>query len=239
MSVTNLFKDDDPTIASRYLAGQLTEPERAAFEADLESDAATLNELEATARLKVGLARLRENGELDALLRPTSTFRQVLIGLAATVTIAVIAISFIAGYVRQSTSLPMLAATPASFVDAQGRALPVAATVAVFTKRAAEYDALVELPADRKVIALRALPQAGASAGHYRVSLGRLRADGVMEHSESVMELTPADDGFVTVYVDTARLAPGRYRMALAPSDANADPITTETFILNLVRTAQ
>ena len=79
MSVTNLFNDDDPTIASRYLAGQLTDAERAAYEAELEKDSKALRELEATARLKVGLERLRETGQLDDMLRPTSTGRQIML----------------------------------------------------------------------------------------------------------------------------------------------------------------
>src|SRR6185312_10018094 len=115
--------DDDPTIASRYLAGQLTDAERAAYEAELEKDSKALRELEATARLKVGLERLRETGQLDEVLRPTSTGRQLLVGLAATVAIAVIAASFILGYFRQSGSTPLVAAASAAFMDGQGNAL--------------------------------------------------------------------------------------------------------------------
>lgn len=238
MSVTNLFNGDDPTIANRYLAGQLTEAEQASFEGELQSNATTLRELEATARLKVGLERLRETGQLDDMLRPTSATRQILVGLAATLAVAVIAISFLLGYFRQPATEPLLAATPASFVDLQGSALAVAATVAVFRKRAGDYDAIIELPPARNAIALRVLPQAGAPAERYRVSLARMREDGGIEPSQSVTDLGPAADGFVTVFADSARLTTGRYRMAVSPTAPNADPVTTETFVLNVVRRA-
>ena len=223
MSVTKLFNDDDPTIANRYLAGQLTQTEQATFEAELESNATTLQELEATARLKVGLERLRETGQLDDMLRPTSTTRQVLVGLAATIAVAVIAASFLIGYFREPTTAPMLAATSAAFVDMQGSVLPVGGTYAVFRKRVDDYDVTISLPSDRKVIALRAFPSPGA-AQRYRVSLARMRDDGSVEPSESVAALNPADDGFVTVFVDSALLSPGRDPMSVSAADGPEIP---------------
>ena len=59
---------DDPTRAGRYLAGQLPEAESAAYEAHFATDPEALAELEATARLKIGLQRLRSSGELSELL---------------------------------------------------------------------------------------------------------------------------------------------------------------------------
>lgn len=236
MSVTKLFNDDDPTIANRYLAGQLTQTEQATFEAELESNATTLQELEATARLKVGLERLRETGQLDDMLRPTSTTRQVLVGLAATIAVAVIAASFLIGYFREPTTAPMLAATSAAFVDMQGSVLPVGGTYAVFRKRVDDYDVTISLPSDRKVIALRAFPQSGAPAQRYRVSLARMRDDGSVEPSQSVAALNPADDGFVTVFVDSALLSPGRYRMSVSAADGPENPANAESFLIRVDR---
>src|SRR5256885_228405 len=59
---------DDPTRASRYLAGQLSEAECADYEAHFAADPEALAELEATARLKIGLQRLRRTGEISELL---------------------------------------------------------------------------------------------------------------------------------------------------------------------------
>jgi hypothetical protein len=58
----------DPTQASRYLADQLTEAECAEYEARFIKDPEAIAELEATARFKIGLQRLRRSGELSALL---------------------------------------------------------------------------------------------------------------------------------------------------------------------------
>ncbi len=236
MSVTNLFDDTDPTLANRYLAGQLSDAERAAFEAELARHGATLQELEATARLKVGLERLRETGELEHMLRPTSTTRQIIVGLAASIAVAVIAASFLLGYFRQPASAPLLAATAASFMDVQGSALSIGATVAVFRKRTGDYDAVIKLPPARNAIQIRVLPQLAAPAGRYRVSLARMRADDTTEPSESVADLSPADDGFVTVFADSARLTPGRYRLAVSPGTSGTDAVTPESFVLSVVQ---
>jgi len=237
MSVTNLFEDGDPTLANRYLAGQLTEAERAAFEAELESNRVTLRELEATARFKVGLERLRETGELDAMLRPTSTLRQIFVGIAATVALGVIALSFLLGYFKQShSSQPILAALPAALVGAQGRALPVAAPIAVFKKRQDSYDAVITLPASPQAIQIRVLPQIGSGAARYRVSLAHLRADRSLDAPASVQHLSPDSDGFVTVFAAASRLIPGEYRLAVSAEDGETeDPTKAESFLINVI----
>jgi hypothetical protein len=237
MSVTNLFEDGDPTLANRYLAGQLTESERAAFETELESNRVTLRELEATARLKVGLERLRETGELDAMLRPTSLTRQLIVGLAATVALGVIGLSFLLGYVKQShSSLPLLAALPAALVANQGTALPVAGPVAVFRKRQDSYDAVIELPATPQAIQIRVLPQVAIGADRYRVSLAHLRDDRSLDAPASVAHLRADADGFVTVFADASRLIPGQYRLAVSAEDGETeDPTKAESFLINVI----
>ena len=55
---------DDQHIVARYLADQLSDSEREAFEAFCAKNPEMFRELEATARFKGGLARLAESGEL-------------------------------------------------------------------------------------------------------------------------------------------------------------------------------
>ena len=236
MSVTNLFDDTDPTLANRYLAGQLSDAERAAFETELESSGSTLQELEATARLKVGLERLRETGELEHMLRPTSTTRQIIVGLAATIAVAVIAGSFLLGYFRQPAAAPMLAALPASFTGSAGP-LPVTRTFAVFRKRQDSYDAVIELPPTPQVIEIRVLPQIVTGADRYRVSLARMTDDRSVEQPASVEHLRAGTDGFVTVFADASRLSPGRYRLAISADDETRDLTRTESFLINVIAT--
>ena len=237
MSVTQLFPDDrDPTIANRYLAGQLSDAERAAFEAELERNPATLQELEATARLKVGLERLREEGQLDSMLR-TSPSRRIVFAMAATLAVTLIGISLLLGYFRESPSRPLLAATPASFASA-GVALPVAGTFAVFRKRQDSYDALIELPATPQAIQVRILPQLITGTERYRVSLARTGDERPPGEPMSVGGLTAESDGFVWVFIDATRLEPGSYRLALSADGETQDLTKAESFLINVVRAA-
>ena len=57
---------DDATLASRYLAGQLSGSDLEAYEQHLLKDPEAVRELEATARMKTGLANLRETGQLES-----------------------------------------------------------------------------------------------------------------------------------------------------------------------------
>jgi hypothetical protein len=234
MSVTNLY-GEDPTLVNRYLAGQLTEAERAAFEAELARNPATLEEMEATARLKVGLEKLRESGELREELRQSPLWRHPpILALAATFAALVVGFSLFRGNISRHTP-PLLAATAASFVDQGGSVLSVASTHAVFRKRVEAYDAVIELPGSQQAVELRVLPETPAESGRYRVSLSRIHDDTTAEPIALVADLVPADDGFVTVYADASRLVPGRYRLSVsgdAPKDAAA---TADAFLIRVV----
>jgi hypothetical protein len=59
---------DEQHVIARYLADQLTEPERDAFESYMDQDPDVIRDMEATARFKVALAILRERGLLDQWL---------------------------------------------------------------------------------------------------------------------------------------------------------------------------
>ena len=81
---------DDHHIAARYLAEQLDEAEREAFEAYYLQHPDVLRDMEAAARLKTGLAQLRDAGELVQLLKPQPWYRdQRYLAAAAVAAIAV------------------------------------------------------------------------------------------------------------------------------------------------------
>jgi anti-sigma factor RsiW len=69
---------DDPGLASRYLAGQLSPAELQAYEQHLLENPDAVRELEATARMKVGMASLRDSGQLEKLLRARPALRSPL-----------------------------------------------------------------------------------------------------------------------------------------------------------------
>lgn len=225
MSVTNIVRDD-ATLANRYLAGQLSEPERSALEAQLTENPEVLQELEATARLKVGLEKLRETGELDELLRSEPSWRSpMLMALAAGLGVLVIGALLVRGMV-QETGTPMLASAVSALVDTSGNTLPVARTFAVFRKRVEAYDAVIDRPASQQAIEIRVLPETDAAPASYRVSLSRLRDDETLEPMATVDDVKPGEDGFLSVFADSARLTPGRYRLNVSGGGAAASPDT-------------
>jgi hypothetical protein len=237
MSVINL-RTEDPTIANRYLAGQLSEAECVAFEAELAQKPEIVRELEATARLKVGLAKLRETGDLAAELRPKPSYRYpLLLALAASIAVAMIGVSIFRGGV-ESVGPPMLASALSSFADQRVRAAPVSQTFAVFRKRVDAYDATIVLPSTPQAIELRILPETPAESGRYRVSLSRLREDSSLEPAASVLDLRPEADGFVAVFADASRLAPGRYRLVVAGEGAVNELVAADAFRIRVLPAA-
>jgi hypothetical protein len=226
MSVTP-FVRDDVTLANRYLAGQLSESERSALEAELTQNPDVLREVEATARLKVGLEKLRESGELEELLQPAQSWRNpYLVGLAAALGVLVVGAFLIRG-ATQGSGEQVLVAAVSSLVDTSGNALPVARTFAVFRKRVEAYDAVVDLPPTRQAIEIRVLPETVASPATYQVSLSRMREDETLEPVATVSDVRPGEDGFLSVFADSAALQAGRYRLTVFGSGgASASPDT-------------
>lgn len=232
MSVSSIGSNE-ATVASRYLAGQLSEAERTAFETQLKENPEVLREVEATARLKVGLARLREHGELDALLAPEPwTQRWLPLATAAVLVIVVIGVMF-ARFDSNGSKSPILAATISALVDQQGSVLPVTGTLAVFRKRAETDDAVIQ-PASAGAVELRVLPETAVESRRYRASLARMADDRTLDPIASIDGLQPAEDGFLTMFVDTSRLTPGRYRLDVAGDVPDPNTRVTDTFFIRV-----
>ncbi len=231
---------DDPTRASRYLAGQLSDAESAAYEAQFATDADVLAELEATARLKIGLQRLRSDGELSELLADPAggaPKRTWMLAMAAGIAAAVIGVSLWFPHSGPVTA-PVLASAASVFKDHNGHGLSVMATAPMFRTRAEKYDAVVELPVARGAIRLRVLPSSAAGTAHYQASLSRIKDDNTTERGATVSGLQPsADDGFVDVYADSSLLTPGRYQLILTPETAGTGGGDSDTFVIQVIST--
>ena len=229
---------DDPTRASRYLADQLTDAECAEYEARYVADPEAVAELEATARLKIGLQRLRQNGELSELIAGTgavSPNRTWVLAMAASLAVVVIGVSL--WFPRSgSTTSPILASAATAFKDRSGHSLSVLATTPLFRTRAERYDAIIELPASRGAIKLRVLPSsAPAESARYQASLARIRDDDSSERIVAIDNLKPGkEDGFVDLYADSSLLAPGRYRLILTREAAGAAGGDSDTFVIKV-----
>jgi hypothetical protein len=230
---------DDPTRASRYLADQLTDAECAEYEARFVEDPETVAELEATARLKIGLQRLRRNGELSELIAgaaapaPTRTW---MLAMAASVAVVVIGVSL--WFPRTGPmSVPVLASAASAFKDPSGHSLSVLATAPLFRTRAEKYDAVIELPATRGAIKLRVLPSTPAESARYQASLSRIKDDDTSERVVAIEDLKPsADDGFVDLYADSALLTPGRYQLILTRAASGPATGDSDTFVIKVTR---
>ena len=228
---------DDPTRASRYLAGQLSDAESATYEARFAEDPDALAELEATARLKIGLLRLRRDGELTELLassRLQAPNRTWMLAMAAGIAAAVIGISL--WFPRSGPiTAPLLASAPSVFKDLEGHSLSVMATAPLFRTRAEKYDAVIELPPERGAIKLRVLPSSPTEAAHYQAALSRIKDDDTADRAVTVTDLKPsADDGFVDVYADSSLLTPGRYRLILTRESAGSGTGESDTFVIKV-----
>jgi hypothetical protein len=218
----------DPTLASRYIADQLSEPERLEYEAQLLSSPEAVAELEATARVKVGLEKLRDTGVLADLMRQRSRpFPAFTLPLAAG--IIAIAVSAWLWWPNPSGTgtNPLLFTSPTALAQRAGHPLPIAVTVALFNRRGAIPTAAAEKPASAGAVALRVLPTTSDRTHRYRLSLYQLQGADFQEVSE-ISDLVPAEDGFIEVYADAARLTPGHYEVVVT-DPAAAESIGSDT----------
>lgn len=232
---------DDATIANRYLADQLDDAEREAFEAALVQDPEIVKELEATARLKVGLEKLRETGELESLAGRARVFSQP-VWLAAAASVAVVAVGLVMVRWVSAPAPSLLAASVAAFVDESGQPPGRGPTHTMLRMRSVNYDATIELPAARQALELRVLPSVPDQASRYRGSLLRMRDDGTTEVVATVRGLSPGENGFISIFADSALLEPGRYQLTLTGEemrDPTASADVFDTFMIRILPAPQ
>jgi hypothetical protein len=228
---------DDAGLANRYLAGQLSASELETYERYLIDHPDAVQELEATARLKAGLAHLRDAGQIDVMLRrPSSAARSRTTMLAFAASVALIAIAV--GLWR-SAGLPdqgaTLVATATQLIDGAGRPLVPGSSYALLRTRSSTYDALIELPPEPRAIELRVRPEAAAS--FYSVALSQIRVDGSIPQIGNVTNLKPETDGFVRLFVDSARLEAGLYLVVITPAGEDTT-LSATSFRIKVVAAA-
>jgi hypothetical protein len=219
----------DPTLANRYLADQMSPEEREAFEERMVTDPAVLREVELTARFKEGLSVLRESGELAKVLEPP---RSHLPGLAAAAAVAVLAIAL--GIWRMGTggAEPWGAASLQALVAQRQTELPLGQRYTVLRVRSAEQvDTVIELPATRQAIELRVLPDSGDANSRYRVTLSPL--DDSRGRSLVLKELRPDGEGYLGVFLDSAALEAGQYRL-VADQESTDDVEGRSSFLIEI-----
>jgi hypothetical protein len=223
---------DDHHVVARYLANRLTDEEHEAFEAYYLEHPDMVQEMEAAARFKVGLMTLRDTGELKQLLQQEKRPRWQY--LAAAAAVAALTVGTFLVIDRTPDSHPILAASFADLLHADGGPPTLVRQYAILRTRGSAVDADITLPAPGSALELRVLPEFAARPERYRVQLFRMSADDSMQSVAELGALAPEPDNFVSVFVDGARLQPGQYRLTIA-GDPDTDARDKESaFILRM-----
>jgi hypothetical protein len=173
--------------------------------------------------MKVGLAHLRDTGQLDKLLRAQPALRTRWPALAAVAALVVLAIGLWRG--AETPRDTTLVAAANELMDRSGRPLAAGSSYALLRTRSSAYDAEIELPAEPRAIELRVRPEAVAAV--HSVALSQIRPDGSAVQIGSVSELQAQPDGFVRLYVDSSRLEPGPYLLVITPAQDRAATSTS------------
>lgn len=225
MLSTDVNRDE---MIARYLAGKLTDAESERFEAYWAAHPEITRDLEASARLTLGLRDLRTRGELAGALRDRWWSRRMSL-LAVAASLSAVAAGVVGWRMVERVSLVPLAPTIAALTPRAQNPLAKGATYSLLRLRStAANDATIDLPADPRAIELRVLPEATATDGRYRLTLAPLDADGALGPESASEPLAAEPDGFVTIYVDSRELKAGRYRLRVGPAAAATPSDTTE-----------
>ncbi len=231
-------------MANRYLAGQLSAAEQADYEALLLEHPEALRELEAVARLKVGMARLQEQGKLDALIdAPDSAGRFGLLRHPGLVALAASLMLAVVGTLLWQNTQTRGAALYASLTDLPSHGSAARSLIAHFTlvrTRAANAEVQIATPPANQAVELRILPDVPAGSSGYRVELYRAQTDGsaAAKPLAGSMATTPGADGFVTLYAKSELLGEGAYLLKVTPAGTPAAGTTAESEFFQ-IRVAQ
>ncbi|MGH8176850.1 MAG: hypothetical protein ACREV5_11370 [Steroidobacter sp.] len=223
---------DDNHIVARYLADNLPDNEREAFEAYYLEHPEIVQEMEAAARFKVGLMQLRDAGELDALMKPQPWYREQRSLAAAAVAVVAVGLSFF--LLRSPSMQPMLVASPRALINRLGDPLPIASTHAILRTRGISYDAEIDLPQSAQTIELRVLPEYEAQPPRYRIVLSSIADDDSLQQLAEVDGLAPDEDGFVPVFLNGAKVERGRYQVMLSGDEGTSAVQDASVFLIRI-----
>ncbi len=249
MTAINRQSIDDNDMIARYLADQLSDSEREAFEAYYLEHPQILQELNRTAQFKSGLMDLQKSGELRSLLAEKPWWRRSLpLSMAASITAIVLLGALWMNANR--TSRTMIAASPSALrsnvasnltsilTGSLQPNLTIAESRYIQRTRTSSYDATIQLPRQQAAIELRIKPETTASSRHYRI--GMRSADSAdLPELAAVTGVEPAQDGFVPIYLDSSKLSPGVYEISISidetPTDgANGATTPASSFLVEL-----
>jgi anti-sigma-K factor RskA len=221
--------DTEQDLAS-YLSGRLPARESAAFEERASEHPEVRREIEQTLKFKEGLARLRERGELDGVVRTQRAQRWLPYAAAAAVVLATLTSVL---WLQRRNSIPeALFLSPSAVAAYHHRSSPLRGSYVLARTRGSADVIDVRLPAPG-TIELRILPADASPDSRYIVDLKRVdRRDG--KHMGRIEGASAGADGYVVVYADSSELTPGEYEISLGAAVPTATHAVTDRFVIRL-----
>jgi hypothetical protein len=204
----------------QYISDRLPEEERAALHKRLLVDFDLVKDFETSLKMREALERLRERDELRKLVHPRRT--SALWGVASAAVAALAAVVLYLGYSHRPAP-PLMAASLSSFRALAGAPLAVAGQYSFVLMRSATAVPTVTLPA-AGALELRALTAAAGNGDTFRVALDAIGPSAAPSRIGVVGHARPDADGFVAIYVDAGRVAPGEYSLAVQSEAAGSAP---------------
>jgi len=206
-------------VVERYLANALSEEEAQAFEAYVETHPEVTRQIELAARMKSGLATLRDRGELREILdKPATRGFKPMALIAASVAAVAVAAILLTSRTSDDRS-PLLAAIT--------QELSISSRL-VLVRTRGDFPPGLARPGAGTAAEFEIAPQAPAPVDAWSVSLFRLDGPQARLIGEP-RELTTSADGKLRFYVRSDALSPGDYLVRLA-----GGPDETEEFLFKV-----
>jgi hypothetical protein len=198
-----------------YLAERLSEADRDAFEEQLVTDPGLVRELEATLRLREGLAMLRDRKQLV-----TRWPQRVRMATVAAACGGILLASMLYTGLRTAQPAPPLMAASINALESAAKVpLAVSKRYVFTTARAASAPPIFDLPGGG-ALELQALTPSTDPASSFHLRLERRENQATLVVG-SLKGLVPDADGFVVAYVDASALRPGDYLLVVEPEVEN------------------
>lgn len=211
-----------------YLTGRLPANEIDALEQRVSRDPAIREEIERALKLKEGLARLRERGQLDALLRVSAPRRWRTYAAAASVAIASLAVVMWLQLRNPGTPVLFLASGESA------QQYHLAGTYTLARTRGNVEPTDLTLTSKATLVRLKIVPAADPITKlGYTVGLHRVDPGGVNPLGQ-IKAAPVGPDGYLTVYIDGGQLSPGTYELLVTPAVPNGSSAESDRFVLQL-----
>jgi len=226
---------DTHEVFASYLAGRLSASESDAFEQYVSEHPEICKDLEQTLKLKEGLARLRERGELTELLRPREARRWFPYAAAAAVVLTIL--GSMLWLQRRNAAPGVLFLSPSAVASIHHRPSPIVGSYVLARTRgtAAVTVTAVGLTAPTGTVELRILPSDISPGLRYSACLKSL--DGRDGKRKSRIEgASTGADGYVTVYADGSELTTGKYEVSLSPDVPGDTHEDVDRFVIEVRR---